>query len=53
MKWFAVKYKDWIHQVGCDILSWKKLNLDDYLTTVLQPRVLWDEFALLMFARMY
>ena len=39
--------------MGCDILGQKKLNLDDYLDTVLKPSVPWDELALLMFARMY
>ena len=53
MKQFAEKNKDWIHQVGCDILGWKKLNFDDYFDTVLKLCVPWDELVLLMFARMY
>ena len=44
---------DWVHKVGCDILGQKKLILDNYLNTVLQSGVLWDELALLIFARMY
>ena len=53
MKTFVGKNHDWVHKVGCDILGQKKLKLDDYLNTVLQSGVPWDELALLIFVRMY
>ena len=52
-KTFVDKNHDWVHKVGCDILEQKKLSLADYTNTVLISGVLWDELALLIFARMY
>ena len=53
MKISMAKHHDWVHQVGCDILKQKKLSLEDYLNTVLQSGVPWDELAILIFVRMY
>ena len=53
MRTFAEKHKDWAHQDGCNILSKKKLQLQDYLETVLLPGVPWDKLALLILAQMY
>ena len=52
MRTFAEQHKDWVHQVGCNILSKKKLQLQDYLDTVLLPGVPLDDLALLIFAQM-
>ena len=53
MRHFVEQHKDWVHEVSCNTLSNKKLQLQDYVDTVLLPGVPWDKLALFIFARMY
>ena len=50
--WVKV-HKTFMDTISKNILSKKKLNLDDYILTICTPGVPFDEIGLLMLCRMY
>ena len=47
------KHRDFVEKISKDILTRKKLTLDDYISTVSTPGVPIDEIGLLILTRMY
>ena len=53
LKIFVTHHKEWIGQVGADLLVKKSHTLDQYLADLVRPGFKFDEIALLCFACMH